>query len=57
MVSLNEVRLIGNMWKPVFVGGYLETREWTDNDGQDHYTTELLAEDLQGLGVRRPADG
>lgn len=57
MASLNEVCLISNMRKPVFVDGYLETREWTDNDGRDHYTTELIAEDLQGLGVPRPAEG
>lgn len=42
---------------PVYVGGYLETRKWTDNDGQDHYTTEVVAEDLQGFGARRPAEG
>ena len=47
MASLNEVRLIG----------YVETRKRTDNEGQDHYTTEVAAEDLQGFGARWPADG
>lgn len=47
MASLNEVRLIG----------YVETRKRTDNEGQDHYTTEVATEDLQGFGARWPADG
>ncbi len=47
MASLNEVRLIG----------YVETRKRTDNEGQDHYTTEVAAEGLQGFGARWPADG
>ena len=41
MASLNEVRLIG----------YVETRKRTDNEGQDHYTTEVAAEDLADLRV------
>lgn len=39
------------------VGGYLETRKWTDSGGQDHYTTEVFAEGLQGLGARQLAEG
>jgi len=39
------------------VGGYLETRKWTDSGGQDHYTTEVFAEGLQGLGARLLAEG
>ena len=27
----------------VHIEGYLRTRKWTDNDGQDHYVTEVNA--------------
>ena len=40
-----------------YVGGYLGTRKWTDSGGQDHYTTEVFAEGLQGLGARQLAEG
>lgn len=40
-----------------YVGGYLETRKWTDSGGQDHYTTEVFADGLQGLGARLLAEG
>jgi len=40
-----------------YVGGYFETRKWTDSGGQDHYTTEVFAEGLQGLGARLLTEG
>jgi single-strand DNA-binding protein len=36
----------------VYVEGRLQTRKWQGQDGQDHYTTEILAEELHMLGSR-----
>lgn len=36
----------------VYVEGKLRTRKWQDKDGQDKYTTEVMAESLQMLGAR-----
>ncbi len=40
--------------RPVFVEGSLQTREWTDRDGNKRTTTEVRAQRLQLLG--RPDD-
>lgn len=32
--------------------GKLTTRKWTDKDGKDRYTTEIVARDMQMLGSR-----
>lgn len=36
--------------RPVYVEGRLQTRKWQDKDGQDRYTTEIVAESMQLLG-------
>lgn len=36
----------------VYVEGSLRTRKWQDKDGQDRYTTEIVAEEMQMLGGR-----
>tara|TARA_S200000501_G_C20623206_1_gene655530 strand:- start:65 stop:532 length:468 start_codon:yes stop_codon:yes gene_type:complete len=36
----------------VYVEGKLKTRKWTDKDGVDKYTTEIIAETMQMLGNR-----
>ena len=36
----------------VYVEGSLRTRKWQDKDGQDRYTTEIIAERMQMLGSR-----
>lgn len=36
----------------VYVEGRLQTRKWQDNSGQDRYTTEIVASDMQMLGGR-----
>jgi single-strand DNA-binding protein len=36
----------------VFVEGRLQTRKWQDKDGQDRYTTEIVANEMQMLGNR-----
>ena len=36
----------------VYVEGRLQTRKWQDRDGNDRYTTEIIARDMQMLGGR-----
>ncbi|NHA15192.1 single-stranded DNA-binding protein [Thioalkalivibrio sp. XN279] len=36
----------------VYVEGRLQTRKWQDKDGNDRYTTEIVARDMQMLGGR-----
>jgi single-strand DNA-binding protein len=38
--------------RPVYVEGRLKTRKWTDKDGIEKYTTEIIAEEMQLLGGR-----
>lgn len=38
--------------KPVYIEGRLKTRKWQDNDGNDRYTTEIIADAMQLLGGR-----
>ncbi|MCP4637072.1 MAG: single-stranded DNA-binding protein [Methyloversatilis sp.] len=42
---------------PVYVEGSLRTRKWQDKEGQDRYTTEIRAEQMQMLGSRQGAGG
>ena len=39
----------------VFVEGKLQTRKWQDKDGQDRYTTEIVANELQMLDSKSSA--
>ena len=41
----------------VYVEGKLRTRKWQDKDGQDKYTTEVIADAMQMLGSRQGAGG
>ena len=41
----------------VYVEGRLQTRKWQDQNGQDRYTTEIVANDMQMLGGRNGAGG
>jgi single-strand DNA-binding protein len=36
----------------VYVEGKLQTRKWQDKNGADHYTTEIIVNDMQMLGGR-----
>lgn len=38
--------------RPVYVEGRLKTRKWTDKDGVEKYTTEIIAQEMQLLGGR-----
>jgi len=39
----------------VYIEGKLQTRKWQDQNGQDRYTTEIVANDMQMLGSRGDA--
>ena len=41
----------------VYVEGSLRTRKWTDQSGQERYTTEIRADTMQMLGSRAGAGG
>jgi single-strand DNA-binding protein len=36
----------------VYIEGKLQTRKWQDQNGQDRYTTEIVANEMQMLGGR-----
>lgn len=36
--------------RPVYVEGRLQTRKWQTKEGQDRYTTEIIADQMQMLG-------
>ena len=41
----------------VYVEGSLRTRKWQDKNGNDRYTTEIIASDMQMLGGRGGTTG
>jgi len=43
--------------RSVYVEGRLKTRKWTDKDGVEKYTTEIVASDMQMLGSREGMGG
>ncbi|MBQ0932653.1 single-stranded DNA-binding protein [Ideonella sp. 4Y16] len=43
--------------RPVYIEGRLKTRKWQDKDGNDRYTTEIVAETMQLLGGREGGGG
>jgi single-strand DNA-binding protein len=42
--------------RPVYIEGRLKTRKWTDKDGVERYTTEIIVSDLKLLGGREEGD-
>ena len=40
----------------VYVEGRIRTRKWQDKDGQERYTTEIEANEMQMLGGRQSGD-
>ncbi|MBW2191659.1 MAG: single-stranded DNA-binding protein [Deltaproteobacteria bacterium] len=38
--------------RQIFVEGRLRTRKWEDKDGNDRWTTEIVAKDVQFLGSK-----
>jgi single-strand DNA-binding protein len=41
----------------VYIEGKLKTRKWQDKEGQDRYTTEIMADAMQMLGSRSGMGG
>ncbi len=41
----------------VYIEGRLQTRKWQDQSGQDKYTTEIVANEMQMLGGRGDGGG
>ena len=41
----------------VYIEGRLQTRKWQDRDGNDRYTTEIVANEMQMLGGRGMGGG
>lgn len=38
--------------RPIYIEGRLRTRKWQNKEGQDQYTTEVIADQMQMLGGR-----
>ncbi|WP_224962633.1 single-stranded DNA-binding protein [Geomonas subterranea] len=43
--------------KEIYVEGRLQTRKWTDKDGKDRYTTEVVGEKMQMLSGKGEGKG
>jgi len=43
--------------RSVYVEGRLKTRKWTDKEGKEQYTTEVIANEMQMLGSREGMGG
>lgn len=43
--------------RTVYIEGRLQTRKWTDRDGNDRYTTEIVGDRMQMLGGRGDGGG
>ena len=43
--------------KSIYVEGRLKTRKWTDKDGVEKYTTEIIAQEMTMLGGREGGGG
>ena len=41
----------------VFIEGKLQTRKWQDQQGNDRYTTEIIADNMQMMGGRNDGGG
>lgn len=41
----------------IYLEGSLKTRKWQDKNGQDRYTTEIVADTMQMLGRRQEGGG
>ena len=41
----------------IYVEGRIQTRKWQDKDGQDRYTTEIVADRMQMIGGKSSGPG
>lgn len=46
-----------NKGSQVYIEGRIQTRKWQDKEGQDRYTTEIVANEMQLIGGRGGASG
>ncbi|MCS3904572.1 single-strand DNA-binding protein [Methylohalomonas lacus] len=46
-----------NKGSQIYVEGRLQTRKWQDKDGNDKYSTEIVASEMQMLGGGRGGSG
>ncbi len=46
-----------NKGKPILVCGQLQTRTWTDNNGQKRYATEVIADEVTFVGSKNSDGG
>ena len=42
--------------KPLYIEGRLQTRKWTDKEGNDKYTTEITVREMKMLGSKPQSD-
>lgn len=42
---------------PVYIEGRLQTRKWQTKEGQDRYSTEIIADSMQMLGSKSQSSG
>lgn len=40
----------------VYIDGRIQTRKWTDKDGNERYSTEIIANEMQMLGNRQQGE-
>jgi len=61
VVLFNKLAEIGAEYlrkgQQVYIEGALRTRKWQNKEGQDQYTTEIVASDMQMLGGRPSGSG
>ena len=43
--------------KQLYIEGRIQTRKWTDKDGRDRYSTEIVADVVRFLGGRGDSEG
>ena len=41
----------------VYIEGQIRTRKWSDKNGQDRYTTEIVAKEMQMLDTKQDGQG
>ena len=52
-----KVEIVIGKGSQIFVQGRFQTRKWTDRDGNDRWTSEIVGERLQMLGGKREDGG
>jgi single-strand DNA-binding protein len=53
----NLMERFGKKGKPLYVEGRIQTREYTDKDGQKRWSTEIIAGEIRLIGGREDSAG